>query len=168
MDAGLLDVLHDGGDVGVLAVAERVDVDLDRVLEEAVDEDRAAQIFVERVDDLSPPVADAHRAAAEDVRGPHEHRVADPVRDLGRLAPRLGDPPLRAADPEPVEHLAEALAVLGEVDRASTASRGSGSPASSIARASLSGVWPPNWMTTPSGCSRSQTASTSSTPSGSK
>ena len=38
MDAGLLDVLHDGADVDVLAVAERVDVDLDRVLEEAVDE----------------------------------------------------------------------------------------------------------------------------------
>ena len=38
VDAGLLDVLHHGGDVGVLAVGERVDVDLDRVLEEAVDE----------------------------------------------------------------------------------------------------------------------------------
>ena len=41
MDAGLLDVLHHGGDVGVLAVADGVDVDLDRVLEEAVDERRA-------------------------------------------------------------------------------------------------------------------------------
>jgi hypothetical protein len=41
-------------------------------------------------------------------------------------------------------------------------------PARSIARASLSGVWPPNWITTPTGCSRSSTASTSSIPSGSK
>ena len=41
-------------------------------------------------------------------------------------------------------------------------------PAASIARASLSGVWPPNWITTPAGCSRSQTAMTSSAPSGSK
>ena len=41
VDAGLLDVLHHRGDVRVLAVGERVDVDLDRALEEAVDERRA-------------------------------------------------------------------------------------------------------------------------------
>ncbi|HWH06755.1 MAG TPA: hypothetical protein VNT23_10035 [Gaiellaceae bacterium] len=41
-------------------------------------------------------------------------------------------------------------------------------PASSSGRASFSGVWPPNWITTPSGRSRSQTASTSSARSGSK
>ncbi|HLY94202.1 MAG TPA: hypothetical protein VKP14_05105 [Gaiellaceae bacterium] len=41
-------------------------------------------------------------------------------------------------------------------------------PASSIARASFSGVCPPNWMTTPSGRSRSQIASTDSASSGSK
>ena len=39
VDAGLLDVLHDPADPDVLAVAQRVDVDLDRVLEEAVEED---------------------------------------------------------------------------------------------------------------------------------
>ena len=42
VDAGLLDVLHDPADPDVLAVAQRVDVDLDRVLQEAVEEDRAA------------------------------------------------------------------------------------------------------------------------------
>ncbi len=41
VDARLLDVLHDRRDVRVDAVAERVDVHLDRVLDEAVDEDRA-------------------------------------------------------------------------------------------------------------------------------
>ena len=43
VDARLLDVLHDAGDPDVLAVAERVDVDLDRVLEEAVEKDRAGR-----------------------------------------------------------------------------------------------------------------------------
>jgi hypothetical protein len=43
VDPGLLDVLHDPADPDVLAVAERVDVDLDRVLQEAVEEDRAAR-----------------------------------------------------------------------------------------------------------------------------
>ena len=41
VDPGLLDVLHDPGDPHLLAVAQRVDVDLDRVLEEAVEVDRA-------------------------------------------------------------------------------------------------------------------------------
>jgi hypothetical protein len=41
-------------------------------------------------------------------------------------------------------------------------------PAASIAPASLSGVWPPNWITTPSGRSRSQIDRTSSTRNGSK
>ena len=38
VDAGLLDVLHDAADVDVGSVAERVDVDLDRVFEEPVDQ----------------------------------------------------------------------------------------------------------------------------------
>jgi hypothetical protein len=38
VDPRLLDVLHDGADVGVAPVAKRIDVDLDRVLEEAVDQ----------------------------------------------------------------------------------------------------------------------------------
>ncbi len=41
MDAGLLDVLHDAGNEGVLAVGEAVDVDLDRIGEIAVDQQRA-------------------------------------------------------------------------------------------------------------------------------
>ena len=40
--AGLLDVLHDAADPDLVAVAERVDVDLGRVLEEAVEVDLAA------------------------------------------------------------------------------------------------------------------------------
>ncbi len=39
VDAGLLDVLHHAADDGALAVGDAVDVDLDRVLEELVDED---------------------------------------------------------------------------------------------------------------------------------
>ncbi|CKS79678.1 Uncharacterised protein [Mycobacterium tuberculosis] len=40
VDAGLLDVLHDPADIDLGAITQRVDVDLDRVLEEAVDEHR--------------------------------------------------------------------------------------------------------------------------------
>jgi len=39
VDAGLLDVLHDPADVHLGAVAQRIGVDLDGVLEEPVDQD---------------------------------------------------------------------------------------------------------------------------------
>jgi hypothetical protein len=39
VDPGLLDVLEHPADEGLLAVEHRVDVDLDRALEEAVDQD---------------------------------------------------------------------------------------------------------------------------------
>ena len=42
MDAGALDVLHDAADDDRLAVGDRVDVDLDRVLEILVDQQRCA------------------------------------------------------------------------------------------------------------------------------
>ena len=40
MDARLLDVLHDPAEVELVAVVERVDVDLDGVVEEPVDQHR--------------------------------------------------------------------------------------------------------------------------------
>src|SRR5436189_858729 len=82
MDAGLLDVLHDRADVRVGSVAERVDVDLDRVLEEAVDEQPPAHNgrFANRLG----VVADAHAAPPEHVGRPPHHRGADPVRYLYR------------------------------------------------------------------------------------
>src|SRR5262249_19586362 len=102
--------------VRVLAVAERIDVDLERALEETVDEDRPVEPG-ERLADLLRPVADAHRPPAEDVRRPHEHGVADPLRDCDRLLPARRSAPLRAADAELAQHAAETLAVLGQVDR---------------------------------------------------
>ena len=39
MNACLLDVLHDAGDEGVLAVAQAIDIDLDGVSEVAVDQE---------------------------------------------------------------------------------------------------------------------------------
>ena len=66
MHPRLLDVLHDRADVGVVAVAERIDVDLDGVLEEAVDERRALDAG-ESDPHLLGVVADAHRTPAEHV-----------------------------------------------------------------------------------------------------
>ena len=62
-------------------------------------------------------VADPHAAPAEHVRGPHQHGVADPLRDLDGLLDVRRRPPRRDGDLEPVAERGEALAVLGEVDR---------------------------------------------------
>ena len=55
MDTGLLDALHHRADADGDAVAERVDVDLERALEEAVDEDEAGY-------KLAPPLARSRKA----------------------------------------------------------------------------------------------------------
>ncbi len=40
MDPRLLDVLHDAADVELVPVKQRIDIDLDRVIQEPVDEKR--------------------------------------------------------------------------------------------------------------------------------
>ena len=83
-----LDVLEDRSDPGVGSVAEHVDVELDRVLEEAVDERRS----LDR--ELRSAPRDVDPAAADHMMRPHEYRVAEllgsgePVLRTGRLRPR--------------------------------------------------------------------------------
>ena len=66
-----------------VAVGERIDVDLDRVLEEAVEVDRAcpslpsAATRLEVVGEAVDAVDDLHRAAAEDVARTDEQREPD-------------------------------------------------------------------------------------------
>ena len=118
VDAGLLDVLHDPADPDVLAVADRVDVDLDRVLEEAVEEDLALRLGAAQVvGEHLLVVGELHRAAAEHVRRPHEHREPDPRAGRERLLGRLRERVRRRLLPKPFQQRAEAAAVLGQVDR---------------------------------------------------
>ncbi len=105
MDAGLLDVLHDSADVQLGAVVERVDVDLERVVEEPVDQQRRAGADdrllahpVEVVLERRGVVDDLHAAAAEHVARPHEHRVADRLGD--RRPPTARRSPCRCAGRE--------------------------------------------------------------------
>jgi hypothetical protein len=108
--------LHDGADEDLLAVAERVDVDLDRVLDETVDEHRPADRRHRRLQ-VGLVVAHAHRAAAEDVRRSDEHRVADLAGSVERLVDPLHGRPGRAADAELLRERTEPLPILREVDR---------------------------------------------------
>ncbi len=96
MHAGLLDVLHDAADHDLAGrVAQGVDVDLDGVLEEAVDEHRSlgrqAALTTEGAEpgQLDHGVAqalvvvhDRHGAPAEHVARPYQRGVADARRDV--------------------------------------------------------------------------------------
>src|SRR5690242_20369431 len=78
MHAGELDVLQHSADHGGLAVADAVDVELDRVLEEFVDQDRFARHHVERLTndrfEFIFAVNDKHPAATEHEGGTQQHR----------------------------------------------------------------------------------------------
>ncbi len=141
MDAGLLDMLHDADDEGVLAVAQAIDVDLDGVGQIAVEQQRVlaehgvdlpglvvriARLDVGRhqlgqgaeqvVGELVVLADDLHGAAAEHVGRAHHQRQAEIGGDQPRLLDRIGDAVLRLLQTQLVEHALEAVAVLGEVD----------------------------------------------------
>jgi hypothetical protein len=118
---GLLHVLHHPGDVAVPPVRERVHVDLDRVLEEAIEEKRVLligfdvglQVGGERL----RRVADLHRPTAEDVGGPDQQREADVLGDRHRLLGGEGGAVGRVLDLQAPQQRPEPPPVLGQVDR---------------------------------------------------
>ena len=118
--AGLLDVLHDAADDHALAVAHGVDVDLDRVVQELVDEDRMVgrdlERFADELHEVLVVVHDAHGAAAQHVRRAHEHGIAEPLRDLAGLGQRPHGGTGSLVQLQLVQQIAEALAVLGAID----------------------------------------------------
>ena len=120
VDAGLLDVLHDGADDGGLAVGDAIDIDLGGVLEETVDEDGALRAGLDGVAhvvaQLVVVVDDLHGASAEDEAGADEDGIADALRRRRRLRLRWWRCRWGLVEAELVEHGGEKLAVFGELD----------------------------------------------------
>ena len=80
VNSSLLNVLHDAADPDALAVAERIYIYFDCVLEEAIEVDRAAvlaNVAREIVLKVVLRVNDLHRAPTEHVAWPHQQREAD-------------------------------------------------------------------------------------------
>ena len=122
MDAGLLDVLHDATEIEVGAVEQRVDVDLEGVVEEPVDQHRAVRADLggpaEVVAEHRVVVDDLHAATTEHIARADEHGIADGVGDRLGLVVGRGGAELGRREAGGEEHLTEGAAVLGEVDRA--------------------------------------------------
>ena len=120
MDAGHLDMLHDGADVGFGTVAQGVKVKLHGPLEESIEIYRVIRRDLSSLChiplELAVVVDDAHAAPAEHVARAHEQREADLGRNLSRLLEGCRLTSGRIGDVELVAHGAEPVAVLGKVD----------------------------------------------------
>ena len=126
VDTGLLDMLHHSADVDLGTVAHRVHVDLDRRLQEPVDQQRgrreidpgpgAARHPGEVPAELFLVGDDPHRPTTEHERRADQHRVPDGAGHLRRLLDRAGDAPWRLGDVEVTAQSAEPLPVLGKGD----------------------------------------------------
>ena len=113
-------MLQNAADVDLFAIAQGVDIGLDRALQEAVQIHRVvganARSLGHVIAQMLGIVGDHHAAAAQHVARTHQQRVAN-MRgyDLGLLK-RGGLARRRVHDAQLVEQSGEALAVLGKVD----------------------------------------------------
>src|SRR5699024_12422984 len=102
---------------------QRVDVDLDGRVQEAVDEDGGlgapspGEVAADVVDQAGLVVDDLHAAPAEHVARAHEHGVADLRGDVAGVLPPPRGGVGRAGQIRVGEDGPEVAAVLGEVDR---------------------------------------------------
>lgn len=186
MNARLFHVLHDPRHINPLAIGNGVHIDLDGVLEILVEEDRIVLRYGQRLVDAVQPlvgeplkisvhllrvVQDVHRPATENIGRPHHQGIADGRANVLRLFPRRGGPVRRLSQPEIAQQRLELLPILGQVDGIGGRSE-DGDTGTARARASLSGVCPPNCTITPSkvprDCSTRKTSMTSSSVNGSK
>ena len=121
VDTGKFDVFHHGRDVNVFTVGEGVGFAFESVVEEAVDEERTIRghahslrhVFAEHVFVID----DFHAAAAKHEARADHHRVATDLLDASEgFVDVRGHAAFRHRDAEPVHHLAEQVAVFGDID----------------------------------------------------
>ena len=121
VDTGKFHVFHHGRDVNVFAVGEGVGFAFESVVEEAVDEERTVRghadslghVFAEHV----LVVDDFHAAAAKHEARTDHHRVATDLLDASEgFVDAGGHAAFRHRDAELVHHLAEQVAVFGDID----------------------------------------------------
>src|SRR2546426_5760172 len=118
MDARFLDVLLDPADEDVLAVRDDVHIDLRRVGQITVHQDRVCLRDADRP--LHEPgkillaMDDLHPAATEDVGGPDEDGIADPGGDLSDLVEAVSRGGVRLPDSKALHEGGELSTILGE------------------------------------------------------
>ena len=131
MDAGFFDVLHHTADEHLTGlVANRINVDFGRILQEAIDEHRTAgrqpALATERAEALhlrhclrefGVVVHDAHRSTTKHVTGSHEHRITGLRRHRTRTCEVGGCRSGWLRNAESVAQRIPLFAVFGDIDR---------------------------------------------------
>ena len=120
MHAGALDMLHDPADDVILAVAQRIHVDFDGVVEKFVDQHRmlgrsghgVGHVVLQRV----AVVNDLHRPPAKNIGRTDQNGIAQTFGNLESFIVGPRDAVIRLLDSELVDQLGEALAVFGQID----------------------------------------------------
>ena len=120
VNTGLLDMLQNAADVDLFAIAQGVDIGLDRTLQEAVQVHRVvganARGLGHVIAQVLGIVGDHHAAAAQHVARTHQQRVAN-MRGHGLgLLKRGGLARRRVHDAQLVEQGGKTLAILGKID----------------------------------------------------
>src|SRR2546427_3976760 len=120
MDARFLDVFLDPADEDVLAVCDDVHIDLRRVGQIPVHQDRMRLRNADRPfhepSKILLPMDDLHPSATEDIRRPDEDGIADPGSDLSDLFEAVTRRGLRLPDSKALHEGGELSTILGKVD----------------------------------------------------
>ena len=121
VDTGKFHVFHHGRDVNVFAIAQSVGFAFQSVVEEAVDEERAIRGHTDSLGNVFAEhvliVDDFHAAAAKHEARTDHHRVATDLLDASEgFVDAGGHAAFRHRDAELVHHLAEQVAVFGDID----------------------------------------------------
>ena len=120
MDARLFDMLHDSRDIDLFAVKDGVHVHLGGARQILVDQHGRGARHLHGVADIAGQLLvvadDFHSPAAQHIGGPDDHGIADLMSGGEGLFGRAGYGVDRLHQPDFVEQLLEALAVLGKVD----------------------------------------------------
>ena len=120
MHARVFDMLGHGGAIHHAVLRHRVNLDFPRIRDEFRDDDRIffadvrrlAQIFFQ----LRVAFGNAHRRAAQDVAGPHKHRITDLLREFFRRVEARQLLPLGLIHLERVEQLRKNMPVFGAIN----------------------------------------------------
>ncbi len=154
MDPGLLDMLHDAGDFDIVAVGDGVDVDLDRVLQIAVDQHRARSRGADRMRHVAVEAGGDRARSPSPARPAHRTGGSPPDSRCAAPPPRPRRPNRRCRSPAGAGRAGSAAPESAAGPRPGRSHRarcrGSGSVRASSAAASFSGVCPPNCTMTPS------------------
>ena len=101
MDTGFFDMLHDSGDINLITITKRINVDFNRRAQITVDQNRTIARYAhgsaDIVLDLLRRVDDLHRLSAKDIGRADHNRIADLIGDGKGFGFGAGKPVRRLA-----------------------------------------------------------------------